>query len=176
MMQVAVLAGLCGLAAAADPGPGECKVGISQVFEKLGQIETCCVSGDKLKPLVWCVHSLSAEPCRSRERPRLNIACAGVCAGPTVARWGPTLTLIAQAAVAHRPRWPAQDTSFAARASAALSPSVPNNASQDGVRTSLSASSRRPPASRAATTWCSFTLRGRRAATWSSRCSVGWKG
>ena len=53
-MRAAALAGLCGLAAAQDPGPGECKDTLDVFWNThYNEITTCCTDGDKDKPLVW---------------------------------------------------------------------------------------------------------------------------
>ena len=56
-MRAAVLAGLCGLAAAqkiSDPGPGECMDVLDNPFNShFYEITKCCTDGAKDKPLVW---------------------------------------------------------------------------------------------------------------------------
>ena len=59
-MRVAMLAALCGLAAAADPGPGWCKDVADYPWNpNYHTISKCCVDGNKDAPLVWCVCPLA---------------------------------------------------------------------------------------------------------------------
>ena len=59
-MRVAMLAALCGLAAGADPGPGECKdVADFPWNPNYNKISKCCVDSNKDAPLVWCVCPLA---------------------------------------------------------------------------------------------------------------------
>jgi hypothetical protein len=59
-MRVAMLAALCGLAAAADPGPGECKDVADYPWNpNYHTISKCCVNANKDAPMVWCVCPLA---------------------------------------------------------------------------------------------------------------------
>ena len=52
--RAATRAALCGLAAAMDPGPGQCKDEFDNPFNShFLEITTCCVDGAKDKPMVW---------------------------------------------------------------------------------------------------------------------------
>ena len=69
--RLAMVAGLagCGRAVADEPGPGQCKNSFDNPFfnPHFQEISTCCVSGDKSQPLIWCARFafLSISPCGS---------------------------------------------------------------------------------------------------------------